>query len=240
MSKQVKRGFVPTDARDFSPQSLEKLRKASEEVYFLLNHGYPVKSATTFVGNHYLLSERQRLALARTVSSEEHIRLRMQKELSDADLEGQTVYIDGFNTIITLEIAFSDSMLFACMDGTIRDLAGLRGSYQLIDKTDLAVLAMKNTLTALKIQKAVFYLDAPVSNSGRLKERIAELMQDAPFGLEILIENAVDYLLKQKSPVITADAIILDECKSWYNLTKKIIQSQTDGSICLKLHEKTL
>ncbi|MBE6876340.1 MAG: DUF434 domain-containing protein [Ruminococcus sp.] len=237
MSKQVKRGFVPTDERDFHPRNLEKLRNASEEVYFLMNRGYPVKSVTTFVGNHYLLSERQRLALARTVSSEEHIRLRKQKELSDADLEGRTLYIDGFNTIITLEIAFSNSMLFECMDGTIRDLAGLRGTYRLVDKTDSAILAMQKALTELKVEKAVFYLDAPVSNSGRLKERMAELMQDAPFELEIFIENAVDYLLKQKNLVVTADAIILDECESWYNLTKKIIQSQIGSYAYLRLHK---
>lgn len=228
MSRQVKRGYVPTDERDFNPKNLEKLKKASEEVYFLLNRGYAVKPATTFIGNHYLLSERQRLALARTISSEEHIQLRKQKELSDEALAGKTVYIDGFNTIITLEIAFSDSLILKCMDGTIRDLAGLRGTYCLVDKTDSAIQAIGETLTELNIQKAVFYLDAPVSNSGRLKQRIAELLETAPFETEILIENAVDYLLKQKSPVITADAIILDECQSWYNLTRKILEKKTN------------
>ncbi len=239
MSKEVRRGFVPTDERDFNSGNLEKLRKASEEVYFLLNHGYPVKSVTTFIGNHYLLSERQRMALARTVSAEEKIQLRKQKELSDADLAGETLYIDGFNTVITLEIAFSDSMLFACMDGTIRDLAGLRGTYRLVDKTDTAIQAISETLTELKIKKAVFYLDAPVSNSGRLKARIAEILESAPFETEILVENAVDYLLKQKSPVVTADAIILDECKNWYNLTRKVIDTHIGRYAYLCLHEKT-
>lgn len=240
MSQQVKRGYVPTDKRDFNLEKLEKLRKAAEEVYFLLNRGYAVKPVTTFIGNHYLLSERQRLALARTISSEEHIQLRRQKELSDAELAGKTVYIDGFNTIITLEIAFSDSLLLECMDGTIRDLAGLRGTYRLVDKTDTAIQAIGETLTELKIQKAVFYLDAPVSNSGRLKQRIAELLETASFETEILIENAVDYLLKQHSPVITADAIILDECQNWYNLNKKIIQEHTAGNGCISLYKKTL
>ncbi len=236
MSQQVKRGYVPTDERDFNSANLEKLKKASEEVYFLLNRGYAVKPVTTFIGNHYLLSERQRLALARTISSEEHIQLRKQKELSDSELAGKTVYIDGFNTIITLEIAFSDSLLLKCMDGTIRDLAGLRGTYRLVDKTDTAIQAIGETLTELKIQKAVFYLDAPVSNSGRLKQRIAELLENAPFEIEILIENAVDYLLKQCSPVITADAIILDECQSWYNLTRKIFEknpNHQEGAISI-------
>jgi len=225
MSKEVKRGFVPTDQRDFNPQNLEKLKKASEEVYFLISRDYPIKSVTTFIGNHYLLSERQRLALARAISPESSIQNRKAKELSDSDLTGETLYIDGFNTIITLEIAFSDSLLFDCMDGTVRDLAGLRGTYRLVDKTDIAIQALAETLSELKIKKAVFYLDAPVSNSGRLKERIAELMPEIPFELEIHIENAVDYLLKQKNPVVTADAIILDECKNWYNLTKKVIAS---------------
>ena len=110
------------------------------------------------------------------------------------------------------------------MDGAVRDLAGLRGTYRLVDKTDTAIEAIVQTLIELQIQKAVIYLDAPVSNSGRLKTRIAELTEHAPIEIEILIENAVDFILKQKSPVVTADAIILDECQSWYNLTKAVIQ----------------
>ncbi|WP_080557320.1 DUF434 domain-containing protein [Ruminococcus albus] len=43
------------------------MHKAAEEVYFLLNRGYPVTSTTRFIGDHYQLSERQRLALARTI-----------------------------------------------------------------------------------------------------------------------------------------------------------------------------
>jgi len=236
MSKQVKRGFVPSDERDFNEKNLEKLRIASEEVYFLLNRGYPIKPATTFVGNHHLLSERQRIALARTISPEKSIRLRKEKELTDGDLNGQTLYIDGFNTIITLEIAFSNSMLFECMDGTIRDLAGLRGTYRLVDKTDIAIRAIAETLAELHIQKAVFYLDAPVSNSGRLKIRMAELFENTPFEVEILIENAVDFTLKQKSPVVTSDAIILDECQSWYNLTKAVIQRRIGEYTYLNLN----
>ena len=58
------------------------------------------------------------------------------------------------------------------MDGTIRDLAGLRGTYKLIDKTDRAINLIGEYLQKLKIKKVVFYLDSPVSNSGRLKIRI--------------------------------------------------------------------
>ena len=63
MPKQAKRGFLPTDERDFGKKNLPKLRRAAEEVYYLLNRGYPVTSTTRFIGDHYLLSERQRLLL---------------------------------------------------------------------------------------------------------------------------------------------------------------------------------
>ncbi|MDE5620710.1 MAG: DUF434 domain-containing protein [Ruminococcus sp.] len=224
--KQVKRGFVPTDAREFgTSENLEKLRKSAEEVYFLVNRGYVMKNAVTFVGNHYLLSERQRTAVARSVSSEENIKIRKNKELSDSDVAGKVLYIDGFNTVITLEIAYSDSMLFRCMDGTIRDIAGLRGTYRLIDKTDMAVNAISETLARLNIEKAVFYLDAPVSNSGRLKQKILEIMQSKSFETEVYIENSVDSILESKSCVVTADALILDKCGSWYNLTDTVIRN---------------
>ena len=224
MTLQAKRGFLPTDARDFGAESLPKLKKAAEEVYFLLNRGYPVTPVTRFVGDHYQLSERQRLALARTVSPEARILSRKSREVTD--IAGETLYIDGFNVIIGLEIAYSQSMLFHCMDGTVRDLAGLHGTYRLIQQTDSAILALMRTLAALQIAKAVIYLDQPVSNSGRLKARVFELASDMHFALDVQIENPVDAILKTKPLIASGDAIILDECDRWFNLTNTVIAQQ--------------
>jgi len=60
----VKRGYVPKDTVEFGPKAAAKLNAAAQELAFLLDRGYDTKSASTFVGNHHLLSERQRLALA--------------------------------------------------------------------------------------------------------------------------------------------------------------------------------
>jgi len=220
--KDAKRGFVPSDEREFGDKAISKLRQAADEVLFLLNHGYPVKSATRFVGDHYMFSERQRLALARTVSPEEQIASRLSREVKN--IEGETIYLDGFNVIIGLEIAFSESMLFTCMDGTIRDLAGLRGTYRLIPETDLAVKALLKTLEKLKVGKAVIYLDKPVSNSGRLKQKINEYAEDVDIEVEVEIEDAVDYILKQKPLIASGDAIILDACDKWFNLVRYVIE----------------
>lgn len=223
MSTIVKRGFCPDDLKEFGPDVIEKLQKAGRDVQYLLNQGYPVKGATTFVGNHYLLSERQRLALARAVSADEALRLRRAKEVVEIP-EGCIVHIDGFNTIITLEVALSESLLLKCMDGTVRDLAALRGTYRLIDKTDGAIMMIGKMLESSKVGKAVFYLDAPVSNSGRLKQRIGELLEEFDFEVQVEVINNVDSVLEKLDNVITADAIILDKCISWINLNKRIME----------------
>lgn len=224
MTKIVKRGYVPSDEKEFSDEALTQLSSAGEDLYYLINRGYHIKGASTFVGNHYLLSERQRLALVRAISPKESIELRKQKEITN--LEGCVVNIDGFNTIITLEVAFSGSPLLKCMDETIRDLAGLRGTYRLIDKTDLAIESIGKGLEANKIKKAIFYLDAPVSNSGRLKERIIQLLEPFSFEVEIQVINNVDSVLETMDNVITSDAIILDKCKGWFNLNKIVLEKE--------------
>lgn len=83
MGKSVRRGYVPTDEKDFKNESLNKLYKASEDLLYLLNRGYKLKGASTFIGNHYLLSERQRLALARGISKDNDLIIRKSKEVID-------------------------------------------------------------------------------------------------------------------------------------------------------------
>lgn len=216
--KQSKRGYYPDDERNFSETSLETLRLAAKHIQYLINEGYSIKNSSVFVGNHFLLSERQRLALVRSISTEEQLRQRKEKECTGKDLCRQTVFIDGFNTIITLEIALSDSLLLKCMDGNIRDLAGLRGTYRVIDKTARAVQVIAEVLKEWKVKKAVFYLDAPVSNSGRLKSLIVDVWKAYDIELDVMVINDVDKTLQEQAHVITSDAIILDKCKSWFNL----------------------
>ena len=216
----AKRGFVPEDVKNFSPQALEIMRTASRHVCYLANEGYDLKQATTFVGNHYLLSERQRLAIMRSVATQVQIENRQKKQVPMTALSGREVWIDGFNTIITLEVLLSDSILFSCMDGTIRDLAALRGTYRLIPETEKAILILFELLQEAEVSRVNILLDQPVSNSGRLKTCMAEIGEEYPFALDIRILREVDRDLYDKELVITSDSIILDHCISWVNLTR--------------------
>ena len=229
----AKRGFVPEDERNFSSSALETLRTASRHVGYLINEGYDLKQAVTFVGNHFLLSERQRLAVMRSLATNEQLAIRKQKELSTAEASSSEVYIDGFNIIITLEVLMCDSILFSCMDGTIRDLAALRGTYRIIPETHDAIRMLLDVLRDMDIRRACILLDEPVSNSGRLKSLIADIGETYPFDLDIQIIKDVDRALFDREHVITTDSVILDHCKSWLNLTVKCLQQMDRQALCV-------
>ena len=214
----AKRGYVPEDERNFSPEAVHTMQTASRHVRYLINEGYDLKQASTFVGNHFLLSERQRLAIMRSLATDEQLAVRQSRQVQISDLEGKEGWIDGFNTIITLEVMLSEGILFECMDGTIRDLAALRGTYRLIPETSEAVRKMLQALQKARISKATILLDEPVSNSGRLKALIADIGEEFGFELDIHILRDVDRSLYGRENVITSDSVILDHCVSWVNL----------------------
>ena len=237
MSKITRRGYVPTDEKEFKNQNLYKLYKASDDLLYLLNRGYKIKGASTFVGNHYLLSERQRLALVRGISKYDDVIKRKDKEITNLS-NIEVVHIDGFNTIITLEVALSNSLIIKSMDETIRDLAGLRGTYSIIDKTEIAIKLIGEFLLEHKIKKAIFYLDKPVSNSGRLKMKILELFEGSELQIEVENIDNVDSVLKSKENVVSSDAIILDNCISWVNLNRNIIEEKLSNENCIDFSKK--
>ena len=215
---QARRGYVPKDDRFFSRESLGILREASKHVCYLINNGYDLKQASTFVGDHFQLSDRQRIAIMRGVATDGQLEDRRSKEISIEGLRGREVWIDGFNTIITLEVMLSDSTLLACMDGAVRDLAALRGTYRIIPVTSEASRLLFDVLCDAEIRKATILLDEPVSNSGRLKALLAEVGEAYSFDLDIRVLNGVDRMLYARENVISSDSVILDRCASWANL----------------------
>ncbi|OVE69421.1 hypothetical protein CCS79_05525 [Clostridium diolis] len=225
MTQIVKRGFVPSDEIEFNEENLTLLKKAQKDIYYLINQGYSIDKSVEFVGNHFLFSARQRLALKRSISSYKDIISRQKRKILDT-YENSTLHIDGLNIIITLEVALSNSTLIKCMDGTLRDLAGLRGTYKLIDKTDTAIDLIGKRLDKMKIRKAIFYLDSPVSNTGRLKSRLLELLYKYNFDIEVILIPNADVILNKLDHVVTSDGIILNTCESWINLAYEIVEEE--------------
>ncbi len=220
--KTVRRGYHEEDRQLFGEEAKAALSICADDITYLLNRGYPYKSALTFVGNHYLLAERQRNALMRICASDAMLKLRRERQLSSLE-KGCTVHIDAFNAVVLMETALSGSMLLQGRDGCYRDLSGLAGTYSVIDKTDAAIGHIIRKLQEHDTAKAVFWIDAPVSNSGRLKQHIAEAAERLSFAIDIRMVRDADAELKVQENVISGDSIVISECLSWYNLYEELI-----------------
>ena len=234
-TKNARRGYDPDDEKIFSNENIAKLKIIQEEIQWLLDRRYKMKQVIEFTGNHYLLSSRARIALQRTTSSTADYEKRISTMLPFECAKDGCLNIDGFNLIITLEVALSGSPILLGKDGVYRDLAGLRGTYRLIDKTDAALNLTGKTLKDLNVPMVKFYLDSPVSNSGRLKTKILECSEQWRIPVEIDLIPNVDAVLAGKERIITGDSIILDECKSWLNLSRKIIEDHIQDAWVIDL-----
>ncbi len=234
--KDIRRGYHEDDHKLFGEDACRILSSCADDITYLLNRGYGHKQAITFVGNHYLLSERQRTALMRITCSDEMYRKRKQKQLP-ALPQNCTVHVDAFNAVVLLETALSGSMILRGRDGCYRDLSGLAGTYSVIAKTMPAAEMIIGKLKEHGVREAVFWVDSPVSNSGRLKQVIAEAAEKRQLPIDIQMVRNADTELKKQENVITGDSVILEECISWYNLYEELIQ-ETETPWVVKIQQR--
>jgi hypothetical protein len=217
------RGPHPDDARLFSPKAVPRLRAAARELAWLLGRGYPMAGALELVGSRHQLETRQRMALQRSVCSPAQARARKRRAIARRSVARRSLTIDGFNLIIALEVALSGGLLLEGRDGALRDLAGLRGSYHLVEETDRALTLIGETLAVLRPAEARILLDAPVSNSGRLRGRIADHAAGWSVPVSVELAPGVDGLVASSAVAVTADSGILDRCGAWLNLARHVV-----------------
>ena len=234
----IRRGFSPTYEQEFSDLAVYKLTLAANDLEYLLDRGYSVIAACDLVGNRYQLTRQQRHAVKRVTDAKSAYKNRKHKEMTYQSLTGHHLHVDGFNTIISLETAISRSPVFLARDGTIRDLAGLRGSYRIIDKTKIAIRHICKHLESAGISRLSFILDQQVSNSGRLAKLIREETEkniDIAYLVDVIVTRQVDQKLQKLALVSTSDSAILDRCQNWYNLTASIIETQIPEAWVIKI-----
>ena len=236
MPKESRRGFDENDKRWFCQKELSRLTKAKEEVEWLINREYKLDPVVTFISNRYQFSNRQRDCIKRVVCTNEQKEIRKSKVLSIDKLSEGTIYIDGFNLIITLEVALSKGTLIVGSDENIRDLAGLRGTYKVINKTEEALNLIYKFLEENNCKSVIFYLDSPVSNSGNLKYKILECVKDRNIDVNVELVNNADVILEKLDRVVSSDAVIIDKCISYFNLSKMIIEKYIKDANIIELN----
>ena len=237
MTKVSRRGFCEDDKRWFSNKEIIRLKKAQGEIRYLIDRDYKMPSVITFVGDRYQFSIRQRDALKRATCTSDKCLYRKNKVLSIDKIKDGPIYIDGFNLIITIEVALSKGTLIFCDDDNIRDIAGLRGTYKIIDKTDAALDIIGKFLEDVISKDVVIYLDSPVSNSGNLKSKIMNYAKNWNFNTYVELVNNSDVILEKLDRVVSSDSVIIDKCISYFNLNKSIINQYIKSAELINLSE---
>ncbi|MBO0860745.1 MAG: DUF434 domain-containing protein [Chloracidobacterium sp.] len=213
------RGAHPADLKLFASKNKEILRQAVCDLSWLLSRGYAQAASLKLVGDHFALKERQRLAVARAACSNQQRESRERTRLPLESINGQELLIDGFNIIVTTEAALSGGVLIHCRDSCVRDMSSVHGSYRAVAETEEAIRLISETLLGAKPASALWLLDRPVSNSGRLARRIREMAAEHNWPWSVEVEMNPDKVLRSSDQiVVTSDSNILDGVKNWINL----------------------
>jgi hypothetical protein len=218
------RGAHPRDQQLFDAASLTALRRSVADLSWLLSRGYPAAASLKLVGDHSALKERQRLSVARAACSDQQRDSRERSRLPLESINGQDLLIDGFNIIVTTEAALSGGVLLRCRDGCVRDMSSVHGSYRSVAETDEAIRLIGEILIGAEPASALWLLDQPVSNSGRLAQRIREVAAEHnwPWTVEVVM-NPDKVLRSSDQIVVTSDSNILDGVKGWVNLGEMLV-----------------
>ncbi len=222
--QQTHRGLAPKDDRLFAGRQLPALRAAAADLCWLLDRGYAARSALELVGNRHNLTSRQRNGVARYACSQMDAQHREQLRIEPAQLQGQELWLDGFNVLTMLESALAGGIVILGRDGCCRDIAGIHRRYRKMSETISALRMVGETAAAWGVTCCRWWLDKPVSNSGRLKTLILETATAAGWKMEAELTFSPDHVLSHSNQVIaTSDGIVLDRCQRWVNLVRLII-----------------
>ncbi|HOM16938.1 MAG TPA: DUF434 domain-containing protein [Thermoguttaceae bacterium] len=259
--RRAHRGPHPEDAELFSPAQLDRLREATTDLCWLASRGYAEVSSLKLVGDRYHLTARQRLAAARCACSETQLRRRLEHEVRPSKttllgsspaagslggaetrtcqpglLAGQSVWIDGYNVLTTVEAALAGGVILHARDGTFRDMASMHGTFRKVAETEPALEMIGQTLAQFRPNECVWYLDRPVSNSGRLKQWIEQTAQKHHWPWRVELAANPDPILWQSPAIVaSADSVILDHCQRWLNLARWVVEHYAPGAWIVQL-----
>lgn len=221
------RGAAPEDERLFAPDSWPVLRNATSDLCWLLNRGYAMASAVELVGNRYALAKRQRVAVGRCACADEAFQRRQSHRVEPLRLRDEELWLDGYNVLTAVEAALAGGVILLGRDGCYRDLASMHARYRKVEETIPALRMVGEETVRWGVSKCCWWLDQPVSNSGRLKQVMLEVAASHEWDWQVeLVFNPDKILVETEHVGATSDSVILDRCRRWCNLARLVIDTR--------------
>lgn len=223
------RGAHPKDAGEFSARQLPTLRTAVDDLCWLLSRGYPETRSLVLVGDRYTLRERQRKAVGRVAASDQAVASRAATRLDPDQMAGRRLDLDGYNVLLTVEAALGGGILLPGRDQTLRDMAAMSRHYKKVQETRDALRLIGSFLEDHGAREVCWYLDRPISNSGRLRGLMLDIAEQEgwPWTVE-LVPNPDPVLKESEHVIVSADSAILDVGGPWVNLARHVVEPFAD------------
>jgi len=180
------------------------------------------------------------MAVSRCACSAEAAQHRQQLQLPPAAIRGQELWLDGYNVLTVLESALAGGVVLLGRDGCCRDIAGIHRRYRKVNETIPVLTMIGETAAGWGVTCCRWWLDKPVSNSGRLKLLIKETAAASGWNMNVELVFNPDKVLSECEHVIaTSDGVVLDHCRQWVNLARLIITERIPQARLLDLSPPT-
>ena len=203
----------------------KKLHTAAADFLFLMDRGYPRSASLQLVGNRYNLDALHREVLHRGVFARSEAKQRRKRLAEPGQLVDDTLLVDGHNVIITIESSLVGRPLIAANDGLIRDVAGISHRYRISSQTQDVIENLCQFLHNYPPKETLFYLDAPIRQSGELAAKIRYALKSWGLSGEAqALKVPEKRFVGAEGIVASSDSAVLDGVKQAFDLAAAVIK----------------
>ena len=205
----------------------DNFKNAINDYIYLLEKNYPQKAILKLIGDKYSLSGNERTILFRGITTKNKIISRSSKLASEQELSGNTIHIDCYNTLIAIGSYLNGSTVFVGNDNFLRDASEIHGKIFRTELYEKSLSLIFRYIKTLNISEILFYLDKPVSYSGKLCQDINDMLKEENIKGKAQTCESPDFILKNVDYgyCSTADSIIIDNSKvKIFDLARKTIE----------------
>jgi hypothetical protein len=195
------------------------LRTAAADFLYLLDRGYPRSASLQLLGNRYNLDALHREVLHRGVFARKEAAKRRGRLAGVEGLKDLKLLVDGHNVLITVESGLAGRLLIAANDGVIRDVAGVSHRYRISNLTHEAIDTILQTLQQYPPQETLFFLDAPIRQSGELAALLRSALKSFNLpGDAQALKVPESRLIGGEGVVASSDSAVLDGVQKGFDL----------------------
>jgi hypothetical protein len=164
---------------------------------------------------------------------------RLASRASADEVHGRPLLLDGYNVLTTVEAALAGGVILVGRDTAVRDVASMHGTWRKVEETIRAMeLIGEVAADDFGVTRLEWFLDSPVSNSGRLKTMLKESAAAHGWDWDVQLVTNPDPVLAaapEGAIVATADSVILDRCRRWFPLAREAIRRRVPTAWVINL-----